>query len=499
MSIPEKTLTPKLVKKLWLAFILLILLMGLSYILITGYFANKYYQETTQRLNAEVANHVIKEKFQNASPFLEDGNVNKALFGDLMHDMMAVNQGIEVYLLDKTGHILYSVVLDPTDAKAQKAVSLSPIQSFILSRGEEFILGDDPRNPGAKKIFSAAQFNDKGREGYIYIILAGKEFQLVSSNLLGQYFAKLGIGAVLLTTLFTAILGLLSIWFLTKNLRLMTRTVRKFQEGDLEARIQNPEQSDIEVFAKSFNTMADTIVDNMDKMKSVDLLRRELIANVSHDLRTPLAVLKGYIETLQIKGETLSENEKKEYLEITHGNVDKLSKLINQLFEYSKLEAEQVTPVKEPFSITELSHDLIAKFKVLAQKKDLRLQLENPEENSIVYADVSLVERALQNLIENAIKYTEPGGKVTLAINRMDRNVEINLTDTGTGIPLNEQPFIFDRYKQTNKDTKAKQQGHGLGLAIVKKIMDLHDTTITVLSKPREGSSFIFQLPVYQV
>jgi signal transduction histidine kinase len=243
--------------------------------------------------------------------------------------------------------------------------------------------------------------------------------------------------------------------------------------------------------------MADSIVGNMDKMQSVDLLRRELIANVSHDLRTPLAILKGYIETLQMKRDSLSEKERQDYLQITHDNVDKLSKLINQLFEYSKLEAEQVVPVKEPFSITELSHDLIAKFKLLAEHKNITLQLDNPEANCMVHADVSLVERALQNLIENAIKYTEPNGKVTLSLKKKGVNVEINITDTGTGIPVNEQPFIFDRYKQVN--ISAKKQGSGLGLAIVKKIMELHDTTITVLSKPKEGSSFIFNLPAYQV
>lgn len=497
MSKVEKTLTPKLVKKLWLAFICLVLLMGASYILITGYFANKYSQETTQRINADVAHHVIAEKFKDASPFLEDGSVNKPLFGDLMHDMMAVNQSIEVYLLGKTGDILYSVVLDPDDKDAAKNVSLVPIQSFIENEGKNYVLGDDPRNPGEQKIFSAAPYNVQGHEGYIYIILAGKKFQEVSDNLMGQYFAKLGVGATLLTMLFSSIIGLLAIWFLTKNLRLITRIVRKFHEGDLEARIQNPEKSDIEVFAKSFNEMADSIVGNMDKMKSIDLLRRELIANVSHDLRTPLAILKGYIETLQMKRESLSEVEKQEYLQITHDNVDKLSNLINQLFEYSKLEAEQVVPVKEPFSITELSHDLIAKFRVLAEQKKIDLQLDNPKENCMVFADVSLVERALQNLIENAIKYTEPNGKVTLSLNKKGKNVEINITDTGTGIPVNEQPFIFDRYKQVDKS--AKKQGYGLGLAIVKKIMDLHDTTITVLSKPREGSSFIFNLPAYQV
>ena len=235
----------------------------------------------------------------------------------------------------------------------------------------------------------------------------------------------------------------------------------------LEARIENPKDSDIEVFANSFNEMADTIVGNIDKMKSVDQLRRELIANVSHDLRTPLAILKGYIETLQMKKDSLTEKEKEEYLQITHENVDRLSNLINQLFEYSKLEAEQITPVKEPFSITELSHDLIAKFKVLAEQKQIDLQLNNPQENCMVYADVSLVERALQNLMENAIKYTEPNGQIRLSLNRKNDHVEIDITDTGTGIALSEQPFIFDRYKQVDKSTK--KQGYGLGLAIVRK------------------------------
>ncbi|MEX0287874.1 MAG: ATP-binding protein [Flavobacteriaceae bacterium] len=497
MSTNEKTLTPRLIKKLWLAFILIIILMGASYVFITGYFANKHNEATSQKVNAEVANHLIEEKFQNASPFLEDGSPNKELFGDLMHDMMAVNRSIEVYLLNPGGEILYSVVLDHSDNAPVKSVSLAPIQKFIEDKGENYILGDDPRNPGKQKIFSAAKFNVDGREGYIYIILAGQKFELTSANLLAQYFVKLGIGATLLTMLFAAIIALLSIWFLTKNLRLITGTVRKFREGDLEARIEDPEKSDIEVFAHAFNEMADTIVGNIDKMKSVDGLRRELIANVSHDLRTPLAILKGYVETMQMKKDSLSESEKEEYLQITHENIDKLSNLINQLFEYSKLEAEQVSPVKEPFSITELSHDLIAKFKVIAEQKEVDLVLDNPKENSMVFADVSLVERALQNLIENAIKFTEPKGKVVLSLKRKNKNIEINITDTGTGIPLSEQPYIFDRYKQVDKSTK--KHGYGLGLAIVKKIMDLHDTTITVLSKPKEGSSFIFNLPAYQV
>lgn len=495
MKSKNKALTPKLIKKLWLAFGLLILLMGASYIVITGYYANKHNKATIQQVNADVANHVIQEKFSNASPFSEDGSVNKPLFGDLMHDMMAVNRSIEVYLLNDVGEILYSVVLDHSENAPSKNVSLTPIKKFINTNGKVYIEGDDPKNPGTKKIFSAAPYDIEDKKGFIYIILASEDFEVASENLLGIYFKQLGFGATLLTMLFASIIGLLSIWFLTKNLRLITNTVIRFREGDLEARIENPEDSDIEIFANSFNEMADTIVDNMEKMKSVDLLRRELIANVSHDLRTPLAVIKGYIETLQIKKDTLSPEQKDEYLHITHSNVDKLSNLIHQLFEYSKLEAEQITPIKEPFSITELSYDLIAKFNVIAQKKEIKLSLECPEENCMVYADLSLVERALQNLIENAIKYTNPYGSVTLSLTKLSNNIEISISDTGTGIAVNEQPYIFDRYKQVSETSK---QGHGLGLAIVKKIMDLHETTIVVLSKPKEGSSFIFKLPAYQ-
>ena len=305
-------LSPGLVKKLWLVFFLVIVLMSASYVLITGFFANRYNQATAQRVNARVAEHLIEEKFQNESPFLEDGSPNKALFADLMHDMMAVNRSIEVYLLSETGEILYSVVLDHSDNAPAKYVSLQPVNDFIKSKGEKYILGDDPRNPGEKKIFSTAAFESGGQSGFIYIILAGEEFQAISKNLMERYFINLGLGATLITMLFALLIGLGSIWFLTKNLRLITQTVQRFREGDLNARIAEPHKSNVEAFALAYNEMADTIVSNIEKLKSVDTLRKELIANVSHDLRTPLAILKGYVETLQIKKQELTEEESEE-------------------------------------------------------------------------------------------------------------------------------------------------------------------------------------------
>ncbi len=493
----RKTVSNRLIRKIAMMFFLLVLLMGTSYILTTIYFTNKHFEERSQKLNAQLANHLIEEKFQGASPFLEDGEVNKALFGDLMHDMMAVNRGIEVYLLDSLGTVLYSVVLDHDDPESPAPfVDLDPVNEFITCGGDRYILGDDPRNTGQKKIFSAAQFEQNGKTGYIYIVLAGQELAVLSRSLLSSYFMKLGLGASFLTMVFVLCLGLVSFWFLTKNLRSVIETVRRFREGDLSVRIENPEKTDLSVLATNFNEMADTINRNMDEIKSVDKLRRELIANVSHDLRTPLAIINGYVETLQMKHDQLNEEEKGKYLDIIKGSSERLSRLINQLFEYSKLETEQVKPVKEPFAITDLAMDLIAKNQVLADKKQIKIGLDSNESVPLVFADISLVERAIQNLVDNALKFTPENGEVRLAISTTQKDVKIEVSDNGPGIPESDQSFIFDRYRQAKKAEKS--DGVGLGLAIVKKIMDLHQTTIRVISHPNQGSTFQFYLPAIQ-
>ena len=494
----SKTLSNKLITKLGISFLLIILLMGATYVLISVYFSQKLYEETAQKLNANVANHLIEEKFQNESPFLEDGSVNKPLFGDIMHDMMAVNRGIEVYLLNEEGDILYSVVLDHSNEnEPSKTVDTLPIKNFIESNGQAYILGTDPRNPQEEKIFSAAHYENNGHQGYIYIVLAGEAYQAVSEPLFSSYFMKLGMGAAVLTMVFALLIGWLSVWFLTKNLRAIIYQVNRFREGDTESRIPNPENSDLSTLAITYNEMADTISRNIEEIKSVDVLRRELIANVSHDLRTPLAVIQGYIETLQIKKASLNPQQEMEYIGIIDKNIKQLIKLVSQLFEYSKLEAKQIKPHKEPFAITDLVHDIQSKYKVLAEQKAIELETSITGKTPLVFADIGLVERAIQNLMDNALKFTPSSGKIKILVNHDDDYVNIKIKDTGSGISEEDQKHIFERFRQT--ESKHEKSGVGLGLAIVKKIMELHETNISIVSRPNHGSSFEFYLPSYKV
>lgn len=497
MKQSSKAVSNKLITKLSLSFFVIILLMGLTYIVTTFYISKTLYQETSQKLNSNIANHLIEEKFQSGSPFLDNGEVNKPFFGDVMHDMMAVNRSIEVYLLSLSGEVLYSVVLDHSNPNEPlKKISLKPIKQYLNSNGEEYILGDDPRNPDQKKIFSVAHFNEKGQEGYIYIVLAGESLASISASLESNYYTKLGLGAFILTMLFAGLAGWLAVWFLTKNLREIIYQVNRFREGDLESRIQNAEESNLATLAITYNEMADTISKNIEEIKSVDVLRRELVANVSHDLRTPLAIMQGYIETIQMKKDSLEDEEIQKYIQTIEKSIKQLSHLVSQLFEYSKLEAKQIKPNKEAFPITDLIYDLHAKYTVLTKEKEIDFNVLVNGKVPLIFADVSLVERVLQNLLDNALKFTPEHGKIDLIIEDSKHGVIIKVRDNGSGIHQENQSVIFDRFKQGN--TKEKQRGSGLGLAIVKKIIDLHQGTIKVISQPNQGTTFEFVIPAYK-
>jgi len=487
----------KLITKLILTFISVLVLAGIGYTLSTIYFSNKHFNETSQRLHSNLAQDLIDEKFLEQSPIDSLGNVNKALFGDIMHDMMAVNRAIEVYLLDVEGNVQYSVVLDHTDPDtAPSKVSLGPIHQFLGSNGKSFVLGDDPRNPNSKKVFSAAKFNKGGKEGYIYIVLAGKAYAATQNTLLGSYALKMGLGSSLLTLFFAGVLGALSIWYLTKNLREINYAAQRFQQGDLAYRIKENDKTELTGLARTYNNMADTILSDMEKIKSLEKLRSDLIANISHDLRTPLAIIQGYIETLQMKEQELTNEERNDYLNKINASGERLSKLISQLFEYSKLEANQIEPQKEPFLISELANDVHRSYQVLAQKKNISLSLNMQAQVPLVFADISLVERAIQNLMDNALKFTPEGGAVTVEIKSLKKDVEISIKDSGPGIAKEHQQLVFERYRQTK--TGKEKEGAGLGLAIVRKIMELHNASIRVFSQPKEGTTFSFSLPIYQ-
>jgi len=420
--------------------------------------ANNYSQEVNQNLNRELAANVSVMM----QPFIRDGIINEAGIEDLVHSLMVINPSIEVYLLNTQGKILSYVA--PEKVVKLESVSLDPVSSFLEGSSTKIIYGDDPRNPGEKKIFSAAEIiQDKRLTGYIYIVLASQEYASAASVVRGSYMLGLSIRAIITILIGSALVGLLALWFIVKKLNRIVKGIRKFSNGDLKTRIEVQNDDDLDQIGTVFNSMADTIEQNIEDLKGLENLRKELISNISHDLRTPIASIQGYAETLILKKDNIKADEQGKYLGIIYKNCDNLQDLVTNLFELSKLQANQVILNREPFSIGELVHDVANKYRILSQKKGVSINTIVSKETPVVEADVLLIDRVLQNLIDNAIRFCKDGDTINIEIKSdAQERVSVSIADTGAGIDQDHLPHIFERYFK--KDDRGGSSG--LGLAI---------------------------------
>lgn len=485
---------------------LLVCLIGLVGYQLVIYSAEMYQQELTQKLNTALAQQIVNEE-----PLLAEQRINRENLKSLFHWLMVINPAIEVYLLDASGQLLaYSA---PEGHVKRKQVSLAPIREFLGGNSQYPLLGDDPREPGRQKVFSAAEIPGDGKPaGYLYVILEGEAFDSATDIVRGSYilsFATTGLGIGLLLALAA---GLTAFAFLTRRLRTLTGIMRDYGEPgsrqiskpDSMLRYPLPTQprDEIDQLGLSFNQMAERIDQQLEALQQTDAKRREMIANVSHDLRTPLTSLHGYLETLLLKGESLSADERRKYLQIATTQSTQLNQLISELFELAKLDSSETLLNIEPFSLAELVQDMVHKFSIKAEEQDIQLHTDLSGELPFAYGDIALIQRVLDNLIENALRYTPAGGRITLSLNSDSDNIMVKVADTGRGIPADEIPHIFDRFYRLQKsraqNETSNQQHAGLGLAIVKRIIDLHGGTILAQSQPDHGTEFSFALPVYQ-
>ena len=202
------------------------------------------------------------------------------------------------------------------------------------------------------------------------------------------------------------------------------------------------------------------------------------------------------METLLLKEENLSEADRREYLKIAIKHCVRLNELVNELFELAKLDSEEIKLKPEPFNINELLYDIAQKFSLKAKEKAVSVNIDINKESTIVHADIALIERALENLIENAIHYTKKDGTVTITVTEEKDNAEINVNNTGKAIPGENLPLLFDRFYQSSDSTGDDRRHSGLGLAITKKIIELHGSLINVSSDSDTGTTFRFNLPL---
>jgi two-component system OmpR family sensor kinase len=249
----------------------------------------------------------------------------------------------------------------------------------------------------------------------------------------------------------------------------------------------------------SFSEMARHIHAQMERLRETDSLRRELVANVSHDLRTPLASLQGYLETLMLKDQDLTSEERQAYRVTACRQADRLTRLVFELFELAKLDAKELQPNCEPFPLAELVQDVTQKFQLRAEQQGVRIEVDAIPDTPFAEADIGMIERVLDNLIDNALQHTPQGGVIRITVADTDGQVTVRVKDSGTGIPEDELPHIFERFYRKAASNSDNDGGAGLGLAISQRIVELHGSSLSVNSALNRGSEFAFSLPVHNL
>ena len=481
--------------KLSTALLIIVTLMGSVFFVVDRINTRLYYEELTQRLNAPIAMYVTGQR-----DLINDGVPDLASLRELASHAMVINPTAEIYLLDTEGKILGHGL--PPETVMLDSVDLVPLKELIEGSAPMPIRGDDPRSGSTRKVFSAFEIGAEGQvEGYLYVILGGQTYEELSQDIGSSYVGKISFFVAITIVLATATIGLVVFGLLTRRLKKLSEEMRRVSDSDFDLAPEfDPISSDgdeIDQLAHSFMTMSGKIKDQLAQLKENDNLRRELVSNISHDLRTPLSAMQGYLETLILKGENLSEEERDRYLKIARRHTVRLGSLIGDLFELSKLDSASVTPQLEKFSVPELVQDIAQEFQLEAEEKDITLSLNLDTNSAFTIGDIGLIQRVLENLVRNAIRYTPIGGEVTLSISERPHAVAVAVSDTGPGIPDKEMPRIFDRFYRSERGNEARSDSSGLGLAIVKRILDLHESRITVISKLNAGTRFEFELPLY--
>lgn len=300
--------------------------------------------------------------------------------------------------------------------------------------------------------------------------------------------AGMGVGTYWIGTAFIAaiVIHQVSCAKYDKPMRRLSRAMRLVAQGDFTVSVKPVHKRNkfdyMDLMFEDFNRM-------VQELSSIETMKDDFIANVSHEIKTPLAVIRGYASALQ--REDISDEERREYAQTISSASESLSTLISNILKLNKLENQEIVPNAQPYDLTRQLSDCALAHEELWERKNVEFDAQL-EDRVMIMADESMLEIVFNNLIANAIKFTEPGGRVLLRQEKEGADVIVTVSDTGCGMDEETVKHIFDKFYQG--DTSHSKEGNGLGLALAKRVLDISGSSISVTSAPGEGTEFVVRL-----
>jgi len=330
---------------------------------------------------------------------------------------------------------------------------------------------------------------------FIFIILMSCYLRMVLFN--GK--------AMLILLLVTAGAGIVSLfthYFLTRPIQraiqLISLQSKSIATGNFEGRVPIIGPIEFQELAHNLNDMNSNLQESFQKLHQSEASRKDLVANVSHDLRTPLTSIQSFVEALQ---DHVIEDEEtlQKYFKTIQLETQRINHLINDLFQLSQLDSGLDQHYPEPYHLDNLIIETLEHLTFQIEKHKIDIVVDMPDQIPAVFIDPHKMKRVLINLIQNALKYSVSGSKVKIRIERLGKVfVKVSIIDEGEGIPEEDRSLVFKRFYRVEKSRNSKHGGSGLGLSIAKSIVERHGGTSGVESELGEGSSFWFTLPTYQ-
>jgi len=461
-------------------------------LLVTDVSHEMYHEELEQTVNRGLAGRLVAADF-----LLGDTPLSMLTLHRWIGKLAEANPDVDIYLIDSAGGIVASSV--PEGRWVRRSVGMGPVTRFL--QGEPLpILGDDPTSATHDDVFSVAPFSlEDCPASYLYIMLRRDQYGPSAARLSKLYSVTEGVGMALLAALIAVAMSVGVLRLLTRRLSNLAQEMREFDASGgttLSARPPGESRHDeIDGLETSFFNLASRLRQQMEMLRQSDETRRQLLANVSHDLRTPLTTLVTHLEEVTTPDRQLSAEERATYLRIAMKQAQRVIRLVDQILEAARLEAGQVSVTPEPFLLAELLQDVVQKFELDASQRKVELRLELPEALRWVVADVALIERVLDNLIENALRFAPAGTAVVVALAERDGRQRVSVTDAGIGLTQEDAARVVERFYRKDPGRSSPSGHAGLGLAIVQGILQLHGGHLQVDSEPGRGACFSFELP----
>ncbi|HEX5904342.1 MAG TPA: ATP-binding protein [Actinomycetota bacterium] len=271
---------------------------------------------------------------------------------------------------------------------------------------------------------------------------------------------------------------------MTQPLRDMAQAAHRMETGDYSQRVSTDSRDEVGQLAVAFNRMSS-------ELESLERLRRDLVANVSHELKTPISALRAHLENL-LDG---VERPDPETLQVMLAQSERLGRLVDQLLDLSRLESGDVPLERGNVELAPLVAEVLSEIEVARPERGVRLADAVPKDIPPVFADRERVHQVLFNLLDNAVRFTPEGGRVTVSASRHNGSVDVAVADTGPGIAPEDLPRVFERFYRVDESRSRDDGGTGIGLAIARSVVEAHGGRIWAESEPGRGSTFTFELP----